>query len=228
MPADHSVAVLIPAFDCAATIAAVVEGARRFVPLVLVVDDGSADGTAARAAAAGAEVLRQAGNRGKGEALRAGMAWLAERGVERVLTMDGDGQHLPGQMPLLLAASEAEPDALVIGARQIAGQEVKPIKLFGNRFANRWVEIACGLALPDTQSGFRVYPLLAARALGAGAAHFAYETEILIRAVRAGLPIRSVPVAVYYPPADERASHYRPFVDTVRIIAVVLRLIFSR
>lgn len=223
-----TVAVLIPAYDCAATIAAVVAGARRHVERVLVVDDGSGDDTAARAAAAGAEVLRQAANGGKGAALRAGFARLASDGATHVLTMDGDGQHLATEIPLLLAASAAAPAALIVGERRIGGQEVTPIKLFGNRFANRWVEIACGRALPDTQSGFRVYPLAATLRLGARADRFAFETEVLIRATRAGMEIRSVPVAVHYPPAAERVSHYRPWGDTVRIIAVVVGLIVCR
>lgn len=221
-------AVLIPAYDCAATIGAVVEGARRRVERVLVVDDGSADDTAARAAAAGAEVLRLPANRGKGAALRAGLRRLADEGVTHAVSMDGDGQHLADQIPSLLAAATAAPAALVIGARRIEGQEVTPIKLFGNRFANRWVEIACGQRLPDTQSGFRVYPLPATLALGARAEQFAFETEVLIRAARAGMTIRSVEVAVHYPPAAERISHYKPFRDTVRIIGVVVGLILKK
>jgi glycosyltransferase involved in cell wall biosynthesis len=195
---------------------------------VLVVDDGSHDDTAERAAAAGAAVLRQPANAGKGEALRAGFARLADEGVTHVLTMDGDGQHLAGEIPALLAASAAAPQALVIGARRIGTQEVTPIKLFGNRFANRWVEIACGQKLPDTQSGFRVYPLAETIRLGAKAGRFAFETEVLIRAARAGMPIHSIPVDVYYPPAAERISHYRPWTDTVRIISVVVGLILRR
>ena len=220
-----TVAVLIPAYDCAATIADVVTEARRCVERVLVVDDGSTDATAERAAAAGAEVLRQPRNTGKGAALRAGFERLAASGVERVVSMDGDGQHLADQIPVLLAAAARDPYALIIGARQIDPARVTPIRGFGNRFANRWVEIACGVALPDTQSGFRVYPMPETLALGATAGHFAYETEILIRAARGGLLIRSVPVQAYNPPAETRVSHFRPFVDTVRIIGVVLRLI---
>jgi len=220
--------VLIPAYDCAATIADVVIGARRHVPRVLVVDDGSHDDTGALAAASGAEVLRQPVNVGKGAALLAGLTRLAAEGVTHAVTMDGDGQHLAVEIPRLLAASAAEPAGLVIGVRQIGTQEVTPMKLFGNRFANRWVEIACGRALPDTQSGFRVYPLPATLELGATAGRFAFETEVLILAARAGMPITSVPVAVYYPPAAERVSHYRPWADTVRIIAVVVGLILRR
>ncbi len=226
--AQHSAfksAVLIPALDCERTIAEVVRGARRFVDLVLVVDDGSSDGTVAAATAAGARVVSHDRPRGKGAALGTGMRALAEWGVQRVLTMDGDGQHLTDEIPVLLKASDAPPGALIVGTRRLESMGTAPINLFGNRFANRWVEIACGRALPDTQSGFRVYPLQETRALGVRAQHFGFETEVLIRAVRAGIPIRSVPVRVYYPPATERTSHYRKFVDTVRIILVVVGLI---
>jgi glycosyltransferase involved in cell wall biosynthesis len=223
-----TLAVLIPAFNCAATIGEVVNGARRHAERVVVVDDGSTDATAERAAAAGAEVLRQPRNTGKGAVLRSGLEWLEARGVERVLTMDGDGQHLADQIPAMLEASARDPHALIIGARQVEPGQVKAIRLFGNRFANRWVEIACGLALPDTQSGFRIYPMPETLALGAATGHFAFETEILIRAARGGIAIHSVPVRAYYPPPDERVSHFRPVVDTVRIIAVVLRLILLR
>jgi glycosyltransferase involved in cell wall biosynthesis len=219
-------AVLIPALNCADTIAEVVSGARRVVDVVLVVSDGSTDATVERAAAAGAEVVRHERTCGKGVALQTGMRLLAERGVRHVLTMDGDGQHLSDQIPLLVRASHAEPEALIIGARELDPTSVAPIRVFGNRFANRWVEIACGQALPDTQSGFRVYPLQQTLTLGAHARHFAFETEVLIRAARAGVPIRSVPVKVYYPPVGEHTSHYRRVVDTVRIIFVVLGLIF--
>jgi len=219
------IAVLIPALNCGSTIAAVVAGARQHLVDVLVVDDGSADDTAAAARAAGAEVVGHARPSGKGAALLTGMRALAERGTRRVLTMDGDGQHLPAEIPSLLRASAAEPAALIVGARRFETVAAAPIKLFGNRFANRWVAIACGQALPDTQSGFRVYPVEATLALRVRARHFAFETEVLIRAVRAGIRIRSVPVDVYYPPLDERVSHFRPFLDTLRIILVVLGLI---
>ena len=218
--------MLIPAFNCAATIADVVAGARGHVETVVVVDDGSVDGTPKVAAAAGATVVSHPRNRGKGAALQTGMRWLAERRFARVLTMDGDGQHLADEIPQLLAASDADPRALIVGARQFDPSGVAPIRLFGNRFANRWVEIACGEALPDTQSGFRVYPLRETLALRLRARHFGFETEALIRAARAHVAIRSVPVRVYYPPVTEHVSHFRPFLDTVRIIFIVLGLIF--
>jgi glycosyltransferase involved in cell wall biosynthesis len=222
----NETAVLIPALNCEATIGAVVSGARKLIEHVLVVSDGSTDATRLRAMAAGADVVAHDLPRGKGAALLTGMRTLAEQGVEHVLTMDGDGQHLADEIPALLAAARVAPNALIIGTRQFEELPVAPLKLFGNRFANRWVEIACGQAIADTQSGFRIYPLRETLALRTRAHHFAFETEVLIRAVRAQMPIRSVPVRVYYPPIAERTSHFRGFVDTVRIIFVVLGLIF--
>jgi glycosyltransferase involved in cell wall biosynthesis len=222
------VAALIPALDCEATIQAVVQGTRRFLPRVLVVDDGSNDRTADAAKAAGAEVLRHGANRGKGAALRTGLRALRERGATHALSLDGDGQHLADDVPGLLAASAEAPEALVLGARQHAPGSLAPIRAFGNRFANRWVEIACGRAFDDTQSGFRVYPIDATLALGCRADRFAFETEVLIRAVRAGMEVRSVPVRVWNPPSDERVSHYRGFSDSVRIVFTVIRLLLVR
>jgi glycosyltransferase involved in cell wall biosynthesis len=218
-------AALIPALDCEATIQAVVQETRRFVPRVWVVDDGSSDRTADAAKAAGAEVLRQPSNRGKGAALRAGMQALLRDGVTHVVTLDGDGQHLPEDIPRLLAASAAELDALVMGARQHEPGSLTKIRAFGNRYANRWVRIACGREFEDTQSGFRVYPVAATLALGCRADRFAFETEVVIRAVRAGLPVRSVPVRVYNPPPDQRISHFHGVWDSIRIVFTVIGLL---
>jgi glycosyltransferase involved in cell wall biosynthesis len=224
--ATRPVAVLIPALNCEATIAPVVAQARAVVPHVIVVDDGSSDGTSRRAQDARALVFRHPNTMGKGAALLTGLRELSRQGFDRVVTMDGDGQHLADQIPRLLAQSDAHPDALIIGARIMEGAPTTSARRFGNRFANRWVEIACGTRLADTQSGFRVYPIQRTLDLKVRSRRFAFETEVLIRAVRAGIPIRSVPTRVYYPPVDERISHFRPVIDTVRIIFVVLGLIF--
>jgi glycosyltransferase involved in cell wall biosynthesis len=221
-------AALIPALDCEATIGAVVAGVRRFVPRVLVVDDGSSDRTADAAKAAGAEVLRHPANRGKGAALRAGFAALAQAGFSHALTLDGDGQHLAEDVPRLAAASAAAPGAIVLGVRQHAPGSHSEIRAFGNRFANRWVAIACGRTLDDTQSGFRVYPIAPTLALACRSERFAFETEVLIRAVRAGIPVVSVPVRVYNPPPAERTSHFRGVADTTRIVLTVIGLLLRR
>jgi glycosyltransferase involved in cell wall biosynthesis len=216
---------IVPCLDCATTIESVVAGVREHVADVVVVDDGSGDDTGRIARAAGAEVLRHPERRGKGAALRTGMAWAAERGFTHVFTVDGDGQHLPGEMPALLDAARDEPRAIVLGERSREGHDISPMKLFGNRFANRWVEIASGRWFDDTQSGFRIYPVAATLALGGHAVHYGFETEVLIRALRSGVPVVCRTVAVYYPPADLRVSYYRPWLDTIRIIFIVVGLI---
>jgi glycosyltransferase involved in cell wall biosynthesis len=221
------VAAIVPALDCAATIGDVVAGVRAHIEDVLVIDDGSTDLTGALAREAGAEVLRHEERRGKGCALQSGLAWAASQGFTHVFTVDGDGQHLAAEMPALLEASRDQPAAIVLGERSREGHDISPMKLFGNRFANRWVEIACGRAFEDTQSGFRIYPVAATLALGGHASHYGYETEVLIRAEKTGVPVVCRTVAVYYPPADLRVSYYRPWLDTIRIIFIVVGLILK-
>jgi glycosyltransferase involved in cell wall biosynthesis len=221
------VAALIPAFCAAPTVGAVVQGARSFFARVLVVDDGSSDDTAAAAAAAGAEVVPHAANAGKGAAIRTGLAALARDGIARALTLDADGQHLPHQIPVLLAASDGAPDAFVVGVRRKAGHQIRRINKFGNWFADRALRTIAGRPLPDTQSGFRVYPVAATLGLRTVGDRFDFETEILLRAARRGLRVIGVEVDVHYPPVGERVSHYRVGRDTARIIRTVLRVLRS-
>ena len=221
-------AALIPSYQCAATIAAVAADARPHVELVLVVDDGSSDGTAERARAAGAEVVRHEQNRGKGAALVTGMRHLATRHFSHAVTMDGDGQHLGSEIPRLLAVARAEPTAIVIGTRTIGSQAVAAVNLLGNRVANLAVRLAAGTRVGDTQSGFRVYPLALVLALPVDGDRFEYETTVIIRAVRTGIPVRTIPVGVYYPPIAERRTHYRKVADTLRIIRAVAPLLCRR
>jgi glycosyltransferase involved in cell wall biosynthesis len=222
------IAALVPAFNAAGSIAAVVRGTRAVVPRVVVVDDGSGDGTAVAAEAAGAEVIRHDANQGKGAALLSGLRHLAAGGIARALTLDADGQHLPDQIPVLLAASEAAPGAIVVGVRRKEGFEIKRAARFGNWIADELLRWIAGRPLPDTQSGFRVYPVAGTLALGVRGTRYDFETEVLLRAARAGMPLVGVPVAVYYPPVADRVSHYRPWADTLRIIRSVLRVVLGR
>ena len=216
-------AALVPGFDVAATVAAVVDGALRHVDHVLVVDDGSRDATAAGARAAGAEVVRHEQNRGKGAALRAGLVRLLAAGDTHAFAVDGDGQHYPDEMPLLMHESREHPGAIVLGARRIdPEQRVAPIKRFGNDFANWWVSLAAGREFRDTQSGFRIYPIATLLELAPRAERYEFESEVLILAARRGIAIRTLDVAVYYPPPEERVSHYEPWADTCRIIFTVV------
>lgn len=202
-----------------------VSGARAHVTRVIVVDDGSPDDTAARARAAGAEVIVHAENTGKGAALATGLRALAAAGVGRALTLDADGQHLPSEIPVLLAASDAAPHAIVVGVRRKAGHTIARLNRFGNWIADRLLRLIAGRPLPDTQSGFRIYPVATTLDLGVRGTRYDFETEVLLRAARRGVPLVGIPVDVYYPPVAERVSHFRPAVDTLRIIGSALRVL---
>jgi glycosyltransferase involved in cell wall biosynthesis len=222
------IAALIPAYQAEDSIGAVVRGVLPHRSPITVVDDGSTDRTAEAAAAAGADVLRHPENLGKGAALLTGFRHLAERGFTHALTLDADGQHLPDEVPKLVDAARREPHALVVGARDKAGHEIRGINLLGNWVADRLMTLIAGTPLPDTQSGFRIYPLASTLALGAQGSRFDFETEILLRAARAGMPLAGVVVRVHYPPVAERVTHYRPMVDTVRIVQTIARVVLTR
>lgn len=219
-------AVLVPCFGAEATVASVVEGALGHVEKVLVIDDGSQDQCADRAREAGAEVISHRRNRGKGASLREGFGELAAQGFTHVVTLDADGQHLPSEIPLLIERSELHPERIVIGARRRdGGHEIAPLKRWANDFADGWVRRASGKEILDTQSGFRVYPLVPLKRIlshEVRGRHFEFESEILILAIRRNLGIEIVDVEVYYPPPEERHSHYHPWIDTLRIIRVVV------
>jgi glycosyltransferase involved in cell wall biosynthesis len=215
-------AAVIPAYNVARTIGAVVAGTRCIVPDVLVIDDGSGDDTARVARQAGAEVIRHPTNKGKGAAIRTGLRHLAERGFERAVALDADGQHLPDEIPKLLAESDGNPDALVLSVRDKEGQPIAALNLVANWIADWATSLVAGCPFRDTQCGFRVYPIGRTLALGLRGDRMEFETEVLIAARRAGIPVREVATRVYYPPAAERESHYRPLEDTLRIAWVVV------
>jgi glycosyltransferase involved in cell wall biosynthesis len=221
------VAALIPAYQAASSVAAVVQGTCAVVPDVVVVDDGSSDPTGVVARAAGATVLRQEPNAGKGAALVRGFEHLVRQGFTHAVTLDADGQHYPDEIPKLLDAMAHDEDAIVVGVRRKEGQEIAAIAQLGNCVADTLMTLLAGQALPDTQSGFRVYPLATTLALGAVGARYDFETEILFRAARKGIPLVGIPTRVHYPPIAERVSHFDPLLDTLRIIGTVVRVLVT-
>lgn len=215
---DHL--IVIPVLNEAATIADLVTRARRYGS-VIVVDDGSSDASGAAAAAAGADVLRLPRRRGKGAALRRGFAAALDRGAERVVTLDGDGQHDPDEIPRLLEAARAEPTALVIGGRLGTGAAEDPrepgyrviprSRLNAMRVAGFFIDWLTRYALRDTQSGFRVYPLALLTASSPRRGGFVLETEMLLRAAAVGLPLVETPITAIH--HAERRSRFRPVRD---------------
>lgn len=212
--------VVVPALDAARTLGPVVAGALATVPSVLVVDDGSHDGTGEVARAAGAEVVRHPYNRGKGAALRTGLEWCRDHGYEVALTLDADGQHPPAELGRLLAAA-GRVDVLVLGIRNLAAAGAPRANQWSNGFSNWFLSTVLRTRLRDTQCGMRRYPVRATLALGVKEDGFGFETEVLLRAVEARLPVREVDVRVIYPP--DRTSHFDARRDPWRIVGRVLR-----
>lgn len=222
--------VVIPAYQEEATIASVIAGVHAALPgvPVIVVDDGSSDGTAALARSAGAWVMNGAGNQGKGAALRRGMTRALIAGAAYVATLDGDGQHRPQDLPRLLAL--ARPDRIVIGSRRRASGQ-PAARRRANRVADFWISWAAGHAVADSQSGLRIYPAAALRDLArydGRARRFSFESEILIDAARAGITTVAADIPALYGATLRRPSHFRPVADIARIVMMVAGKLLSR
>jgi glycosyltransferase involved in cell wall biosynthesis len=209
------VIAVVPVFNEAATVGGVVSALTGVCP-VIVVDDGSTDGSDARAAAAGAAVVRTARRSGKGAALRAGFAEALRMRADAVVTLDGDGQHDPGELPGLLAAAAGTPEALVIGDRLGGGGDrIPPARLAAIRAADVFVRWLTRSPVRDSQCGFRIYPAAFLRAAPLRQEGFVLETEALVGAARRGHALVSVPVRAIYP--RDRASRFRALADGARI-----------
>ena len=223
------VAFVVPAYQAEASVGRVVEGLlelgratpdRELGP-VLVVDDGSTDATAHRARDAGATVLRLPHNQGKGSALRRGLAEAHAQGARAAVTVDADGQH-PTDAALLIARHPAPADALVLGVRDLRRDGAPRANQWSNAFSNTWMSWFCGRKLRDTQCGLRRYPLPEVLQLGLLGTGYELEAEVIVRAVRRGLPLVEADVRVIYPPAGERVSHFHSVRDPARIVARLL------
>ncbi len=203
-------AALVPAYRCSGTVGSVVRGLRAHLAEVLVVDDGSADGTAAEALSAGARVLERRENGGKGRALRDGLADLLARGVTHVAFVDADGQHDPDDLPALLAAARSGAD-FVVGSRLKDASPIPRKNYWANTIGDRVLSRMTGLPIEDGQSGYRLIASRLLRRLRLRANRYSIENEILIKAAPYVERFATVPVKTIYGPAR---SHYRPFRDT--------------
>jgi glycosyltransferase involved in cell wall biosynthesis len=216
---ERGYAVVIPACNEAATIADIAARALAVAATVIVVDDGSTDGTHERLAGLPVCLLRNDRNRGKAASLWRGMQHALALGADGVVTLDGDGQHAPEDVPRLVRAAREHPDDVVIGARLIGRKAAPRARRIANRVGDFSIGWAAGQSLDDSQSGFRVYPATLLRRLEVDhgpSRGFVFESEVLIAAARLGHRIRSVAIAAVYP-KGARPSHFRPVVDVARI-----------
>ena len=223
-------AVVIPAYNEAATIHDVAQRASAQCRDVIVVDDGSVDDTGAALSGLPVQVLRNVENQGKAAALWRGAEAALALGVEWIVTLDGDGQHAPEDIPRLMAVARQNPGCIVVGARLAERGAIPAARYFANRFAVFWISWACGQQLSDSQSGFRAYPAALFRQLVVPHGRnrgFVFESEILIEAARHGHRCVMVPIPAVYR-AGMRASHFRPVLDIVRITRMVAWKLLSR
>lgn len=228
---ENEVCAVIPTYQNAKTLLQVVADVHRVVDTVFVVDDGSNDGTAALLdKATGNErpekVLTHPKNCGKGAALKTGLTYARQQGFRYAVTVDADGQHRADDIPALLKAVEEEPDALAIGSRGLQHENMPAKSTFANRFSNFWFALQTLQRLPDTQSGLRIYPLRGLHGLRWMSARYEAELTLLVFSAWAGVKLLPVPVSVYYPPRDQRVTHFRPGRDFTRISVLNTLLCF--
>ena len=215
---SRGICVIIPTYNNVGTIADVVSRCQQYCADVIVVNDGSNDGTEL--------ILRRLTditlvdsdrNCGKGGALRRGFAKAKEMGFAYAITLDADGQHYPEDIPLFLAANRRYPGAIIMGQRQMQGVRRSPGSVFANYFSNFWFMVQTLHYVADTQTGYRLYPLSKLHGVSLLTSRYEAELELIVFAAWRGVPIKSQPVRVYYPSPEERVSHFRPALDFTRI-----------
>jgi glycosyltransferase involved in cell wall biosynthesis len=217
---ENKICVVVPTYNNGGTIADVLSRITNIAEHVILVVDGSTDDTLEKVRQLNlpqVEVLDYLPNRGKGHALAVGFRRAMQLGYNYAVTIDSDGQHYPEDMPALIAGLKECPGALIVGSRNLQEKNMPGGNTFANKFSNFWFTVQTGMSLPDTQTGYRIYPLR--RLPSTRLLTSRYEAELLLLVLSAwkGIPLKPVPVRVLYQPEGERVSHFRPVADFARI-----------
>ncbi len=215
----EKICVIIPTYNNATTIRRVIEDVEKYCSSIIVVNDGSTDDTAniLQSIPLPIEVVSYPDNRGKGYALVTGFKKAKALGYTHAITIDADGQHFADDIPCFMEGLKNNPEGFIVGCRNLTEENMPRQNTFANRFSNFWFRLQTGINLPDTQSGYRLYTLSSLKGLNLITSRYESELELLVYAAWAGVDITSVNVKVYYPPAEERVSHFRPIYDFFRI-----------
>ena len=214
----HNCCVIIPTYNNQKTVGGVIADVFNYCTDVIIVNDGATDETPGivNSFADRATIITHSVNKGKGKALRNAFKKAVELGFDYAITIDSDGQHYPENLVDFLTESETHPKALIMGSRNMTQENVPGKSSFGNKFSNFWFYIETGLKLPDTQTGFRLYPLNSVKKKRYFTTKFEFEIEVIVKMAWKFVPFRSIPIKVLYDP-DERVTHFRPFQDFTRI-----------
>lgn len=214
----YRVCVIIPTYNNATKLAGVINDVAAYTHNIIVVNDGSTDDTIAIVDDFPfVQLLTYPDNKGKGWALRKGFEYADRLNYQYAISIDSDGQHFAKDLPVFLDQLQQSPRAIIIGARNMDQASVPGKSSFGHKFSNFWFKVETGISCPDTQSGYRLYPVLLLKNMQFITRKYEFEIEVLVRAAWKGIGVESVPVSVYYPPKEERITHFRPFKDFTRI-----------
>jgi glycosyltransferase involved in cell wall biosynthesis len=210
--------VVIPTYNNEKSLEKVVQDVLGVTNDVIVVNDGSTDSTPLILEKfRNIRVVSYTQNQGKGYALKKGFELAIKEGYQYAITIDSDGQHFAKDIASFIGKIHNQPDSLIVGSRQLPMDKMRQGSSFANRFSNFWFRFIAGITLPDTQSGFRLYPLSKMKDIHFYTTKYEFELEVLVRSAWKGIPVTSIPISVYYPSREERISHYRPVKDFLRI-----------
>lgn len=219
--------VIVPTFNNDQSLRKVLLELLKVTSDIIVVNDGSTDNTPIILKDFKIpHVISYPENRGKGYALKKGFEYAVGQGFQYAITIDADGQHNPEDIRLFINEVQQNPDSLVVGARDLQKIKLSRGSRFANRFSNFWFRFIAGLKIPDTQSGFRLYPLRLLKDTRFYTNRYEFEVEILVRSAWKRIPIKSIPVEIYYPEKENRVSHFRPYKDFMRISLLNTVLVF--
>ncbi len=226
LPSAIRTAIVIPVFNHAATLREVASKARNIHETVIVVDDGSTDLPSHMLQDLGVQLIRHRGNRGKGAAILSGAKRARALHMTHIVTMDADGQHDPDDFRKFSSMIEQYPDAIIVGKRDLQEAEAPRSSRIGREISNFWLRVETGKKLGDAQSGFRAYPVYLFEALKLKEQGFAFEIEVLVKGAWAGVALKEINIAAYYPEGKKRISHFRLFKDNVKLSRLNAKLFF--
>jgi glycosyltransferase involved in cell wall biosynthesis len=213
------VCLIIPTYNNSRFLPSVLDAALSCTSSVIVVNDGSTDDTdnILERYQTTVKIVSYRNNKGKGYALSRGFDKAEELGFRYAVTLDSDGQHAISDLPLFLEAIKKYPEAMIIGSRALKQENMPKKNSFANQFSNFWFTLQTGRKLPDTQTGFRLYPLAAMKKMRPFTSRYEAELELLVRSAWRNIPQIPVSIQVHYPPEGERITHFRPSADFLRI-----------